>query len=104
MTAAKNDLMKREILRLHLVNRIVVGTNNSRVIFASKIESDENRSKVLASHDEIYQAIERVDPAAAKAAMEKHIQDIIDKSLRSFSASTALEPRELTEDELVYSG
>ena len=103
MSAAKNDLMKREILRLHLVNRIVAGPKRSAGAQISKAESDENRRKVMAMHDEIYEAVDRGDALAAKAAMERHIQDIIDKSLNSFSASSRHEPRELTEDELVYS-
>ncbi|MEO7101141.1 MAG: GntR family transcriptional regulator [Luteolibacter sp.] len=109
MTAAKNDLMKREILRLHLVNRIVLGPINSAagtpVAVAAKSESDQNRRKVLASHEEIYEAIARSDAAAAKHAMEDHIQDIIDKSLRAMShAGGGLLARELTDEELVYLG
>jgi DNA-binding GntR family transcriptional regulator len=101
MAAAKNDLMKREILRLHLLNKIVA-QRKPRPGQVSKAESDENRRRVMASHDEIFQAIEAGDPVATKAAMEKHIQDIIDKSVNAFSKSSALVPRELTEEELVY--
>lgn len=109
MTAAKNDLMKSEILRLHLVNRIVFGPVNSAagtpLQMATKAERDENRRKVLASHDEIYDAIARGDAMAAKDAMERHIQDIIDKSLRIMAQSgSGLIARELTDEELVYNG
>jgi DNA-binding GntR family transcriptional regulator len=109
--AAKNDLMKSEILRLHLVNRIVFGTGGGQAISAvpatpaSKSERDENRRKVFASHKEIYDAIARGDAPAAKRAMEAHIQDIIDKSLRSVAlAGAEVTKRELTEEELAYSG
>ena len=72
---------------------------------ATKADRDENRRKVLLSHDEIYDAIARGDSAAAKDAMERHIQDIIDKSLRVMAqAGGTLMTRELTEEELVYSG
>lgn len=104
MTAAKNDLMKSEILRLHLVNRVMVGPNNSRALFALKKESDENRRKVLASHEEIYDALAKGDATASKLAMEKHIQDIIDKGVRAFHAAGEASQRGLTEEELVYSG
>lgn len=109
MTAAKNELMKKEILRLHLVNRIVLGRvssdNGAMLPVAAKTESDANRRKVLASHDEIYAAIERSDVTGAKEAMEAHIQDIIDKSLLAMTlADSGRIARELTEDELVYSG
>lgn len=102
MSAAKNDLMKREILRLHLVNRIV-STKRKTASQVTKADSDQNRRKVMASHDEIYDAIEKGNQLLAKEAMEKHIQDIIVKSLRSFSAASKYERRELTEEELAYS-
>jgi DNA-binding GntR family transcriptional regulator len=104
MTAAKNDLMKREILRLHLVNRVVVGPNNRRSIFSTQEESNDNRRRVLASHEEIFDAIARSDGTAAKLAMEKHIQDIIAKGVRAFHAAGDSNPHELTEEELIYSG
>jgi DNA-binding GntR family transcriptional regulator len=104
MAAAKNDLMKREILRLHLVNRVVIGPNNAQGMFGTKAENDANRRKVLASHEEIAAAIEKGDATAAKVAMEKHIQDIIDKGLRVFYASGEAHLRELTEEELAYTG
>jgi DNA-binding GntR family transcriptional regulator len=109
MAAAKNDLMKNEILRLHLVNRIVFGPVNSAagtpVQQAMKAERDENRRKVMVSHDEIYDTIARGDAAGAKNAMERHIQDIIDKSLRIMAQTgSSLMSRQLTDEELVYSG
>lgn len=109
ITAAKNDMMKAEILRLHLVNRIVflsVGTAGGQTLpKASKLERDENRRKVMASHGEIYQAIARSDAAESKLTMERHIQDIIDKSLRAMAlAGRGSATRELSEEELVYSG
>jgi len=102
MTAAKNELMKQEILRLHLVNRVVGSTPSRLSSSAGKQESDKNRKKVLASHEEIAAAIERSDAIGAKLAMESHIQDIIDKSLRAFQAD-AQQTRELSDEELVYS-
>jgi DNA-binding GntR family transcriptional regulator len=107
ITAAKNDLMKSEILRLHLVNRIVFGriasSEGRPTSAAAKADRDENRRKVLISHDEIYEAISRGDPAAAKVAMERHIQDIIDKSLKVMVHAGG-PTRELTDEELVYNG
>ena len=103
MEAAKNDLMKKEILRLHLLHR-VAATPTVVEFEMSKTESDENRRNVLASHEAIYDAIARHDAVAAKMEMEKHIQDIIDKNLRSIRAKVGQIPRELTTEELVYSG
>jgi DNA-binding GntR family transcriptional regulator len=105
MTAAKNDLMKKEILRLHLLNRVVSGPSvNGVELHGSKADSDANRRAVLASHEQIYDAIARHDPTAAKAAMERHIQDIIDKNLRRIRAQSGLLTRELTAEDLVYTG
>jgi DNA-binding GntR family transcriptional regulator len=105
MTAAKNELIKKEILRLHIVNRVVSspapGEAGSHV---TKAERNERRRKVMMSHDEIYQAVERGDSVAAKSAMEFHIQDIIDNNLALMARSeNRLGARELTEEELSYS-
>jgi DNA-binding GntR family transcriptional regulator len=107
MTSAKNDLVKSEILRLHLINRIVCGPAHASAghagEFTNKAEHDDNRRRVLASHDEIYDAIARRDPVTARNAMERHIQDIIDRAAIALSGTKAV-ARELTEEELVYSG
>jgi len=107
MTAAKNELIKGEILRLHLVKRIVFGPINSAtgtpIPVAVKSDRDENRRKVMGFHDEIYGAIARDDATAAKNAMERHIQDLIEKSLRAMTnASGGLIARRLTNEELIY--
>ncbi len=104
MTAANNDLMKSEILRLNMVNRLMLGpTPRKRDAATSKGESDENRRKVLAGHEEIYDAIARSDSRAAKEAMERHIQDIIDKTMRLIAEAGTILPRQLSEEELAYS-
>ncbi len=104
MTAAKNDLIKKEILRLHIVNRVVSGpAPGEDRVKVSKAERNERRQIVMESHDEIYQAGERGDAAAAKLAMERHIQDIIDNNLALMARSeTRLGTRKLTEEELCY--
>jgi DNA-binding GntR family transcriptional regulator len=107
MTAAKNSLIKKEILRLHLLNRVGTGPSIMSAVEAakmSKADSDANRRAVLASHEQIFDAIARHDPAGAKAAMERHIQDIIDKNLRRFRAQSGQAAQELTPEDLVYSG
>lgn len=106
MTAAHNQLMKKEILRLHLINRVVSSTGEtarSEKIVADKEEKDAHRRDVMVCHDEIYQAIERSDAPAAKAAMERHIQDIITRSVGIATTENGLLGRELTAEELIYS-
>ena len=103
MSAAKNDLMKKEILRLHLINRVVSGPAGSERVVVAKTDRDIRRKAVLDSHDEIYAAIARSDPLAAKQAMERHIQDIIDGSMRSMArAESGLIARDLTPEEMSY--
>jgi DNA-binding GntR family transcriptional regulator len=104
MTAAKNDLMKKEILRLHLINRVVASpTPAGPDPVAERSQRDKRRREVFASHEEIFEAIRRSDAPAAKDAMERHIQDIIDSTLRAMArAESGVLTRELTEEELSY--
>lgn len=103
--AAKNELLKKEVLRLHIVSRVVT----TRVVSADgyltydKTADDAHRREVQAYHDEIYRAIKDGDVAAAKRAMEQHIQDIIDTKIRQIARADEVSvTRELTEDELHY--
>jgi len=104
ITAGKSDLLKKEVLRLHIVNRVVSGPSPSRSLqdYDKKLE-DLHRADVQVSHDEIYQAIEHGNAAEAKSAMERHIQDIIDTNIRQMSrAEHVAVTRELSEEELSY--
>jgi DNA-binding GntR family transcriptional regulator len=106
ITAAKNDLMKKEILRLHLVNRVVSGPSaveRSSGRMERPAEDLPHRREVLASHEKIFQAIASSDAAAAKKEMEAHIQDIIDRSVHRLARATAEMARSLTEEEAIYS-
>lgn len=104
MTAAKNDLMKKEILRLHLVNRVVAAPAAGAPPDAVEKHEEALRRKVLASHVEIFEAIAAGDAVAAKKAMEAHIQDIIDRNLRSMVRDRpSMVTRTMTEDEAAYS-
>ena len=103
MTAAKNDLMKKEILRLSLLNRVVSGPSRTAQAALKKPESDARRRAVLAMHENIYAAIEHTDAVAAKREMEFHLQELIDHNLRIMTrAETETTGRELTTEELAY--
>ncbi len=104
MTAAKNDLMKKEILRLHLINRVLSGPSMGEMPAVKKAESDARRQDVLAKHGDIYNAIVASDPVVAKREMEFHIQELIDHSLLIMTrAESGYIARELTPEELAYS-
>ena len=104
MTAARNALMKKEILRLHLINRVVASAAPAGPDpVVERQQRDKRRREVQASHEEIFDAIRRSDAPAARAAMERHIQDIVDNALRMMArARGRSEARELTEEELSY--
>lgn len=104
MTAAKNTLMKKEILRLHLINRVVASPAPAGPDpVAERQQRDQRRLEVQASHEEIFDAIRRSDAAAAREAMERHIQDIVDNALRMMARTQVRsQTRELTEEELSY--
>lgn len=106
MTAAHNQLMKKEILRLHLINRVVGTTGESArggEVTVNKEQKEAHRREVMVCHDEIYRGIEQGDASLAKAAMERHIQDIINRSVGLVSSTHGLSGRELTAEEMVYS-
>ena len=105
ISAAKNDLMKKEILRLHLVNRVVSGPSTLAKSGAQPEppEDTAHRREVLASHENIYKAIVAGRVGDAKREMEAHIQDIIDRSIYRLARASADDAdRELSAEEAIY--
>lgn len=78
INVAKNDLIKKEIMRLSLINRVV-----STPPTGSKVREDlAERRRVVDSHHEIYEAIARKDAVGAKDAMERHQQNNLRKVIQ----------------------
>ena len=103
MTAAHNELIKQEILRLHLINRVVWGRLDKEQPKMVKKDKDARRRAVLAKHEEIFSAISDSDTLAAKSGMGFHLQEMIDHSLRVLArAERGIIARELTPEELSY--
>ncbi|MDR0901982.1 MAG: GntR family transcriptional regulator [Opitutaceae bacterium] len=102
INSAKNQLMKKEVLRLHVVNR-VVASPILEVAYQEAEKGKSRRAAIQKCHDAIYHAIERGDVHAARTAMEEHIQDIIDNLIKVM-AQTEPPPdeRALSEEELSY--
>lgn len=106
ITAAHNDLMKKEILRLHLIHRTVatkpnLGTVISQADKRSELNAIQRAS--VAEHGEIYDAIVRKDSAAAKARIESHIQMAIDNIFgKRNRTDKPVVPRELSPEEMAY--
>jgi DNA-binding GntR family transcriptional regulator len=105
ISAAKNEAMKREILRLHLISRVMAGPGRAerRPAPADKAARFAPYRHLLARHEKIFAAIENSDGPAARAAMEAHIQDVIDQSLQHLARSeSSFIAKKLTEEELSY--
>lgn len=86
--ASKNRLIKKEILRQHLINRIV----SVSTMLTSKNYLPINHSEAVAmaratvsEHKLILDAITRGDSVLAKSAMEAHLQEDVDTLLRRLS-------------------
>jgi DNA-binding GntR family transcriptional regulator len=75
INAAKNELMKKEILRLHLITRIASTRAINRTYMPNSAERDARRRFVLKMHEQIYTAIAEADSEAARKAMVVHIED-----------------------------
>ena len=68
-------------------------------------ERNARRQAVVASHEEIFLAIQDQDVAAAKTSMEAHLQEMVDYQVRHMARTAGATPaKELSEDELAYSG
>jgi DNA-binding GntR family transcriptional regulator len=106
ISAAKSELLKKEVLRLHIVGRVVAGPSPLAGAKPMPKDADDlHRRDVQASHDAIYDAIERGQSHEAKLAMEAHIQDIIDSNLRKLARVNQMSiVRQLSEEELSYTG
>ena len=77
INVAKNELMKKEIMRLSLINRVVSSHPPGK-----KKETVENRRTVFESHQEIFDAIAKKNVSAAKDAMERHQRNNLEKVIQ----------------------
>jgi DNA-binding GntR family transcriptional regulator len=87
MNAAHNELLKTEIVRLRLINRVVGGITP---LYIHEIPDYlEETHKTLGEHQRIYDAITLRDAKEATASMEAHIQDILDHSIKRMRGEEA---------------
>lgn len=83
MEAAKSHLMKKEIVRLHLLERVLAGPDFGDKPVSNKAVNDARRKMVQAKHADIYHAIAASDSFGAKRAMEYHLHELIEHDLGS---------------------
>lgn len=104
MSAARNELLKKEILRLHVIHRVALTP-----FFPKPAQEEEKsirttrRARTMREHRQILAAISNSDVMAAKQAMDVHIQNMIDVHMRTMVlAESKNVSRGLTEEELAY--
>lgn len=107
ISASKNVVLKKEILRLHIIDRVVSlkpgGLSGQNL--GSDNKKSHSRLDIVKEHEEIFLAIENRDAAAASLAMKHHIQVIINSALIDFPiAEKTQPPLNLTAEEQMYSG
>jgi DNA-binding GntR family transcriptional regulator len=107
MTAARKPRIKKEVLRLHLINRICTWERTAQVSLGvvDRAGMEEDRKTALISHNKIYQAVLKSEVEAARQAMAEHMQHIIDINIKRLSEidMKRFKPRPLTEEEQIYS-
>jgi len=77
VAASRNALIRKEIVRLHLLNRIIYPLFYRVVVPLSPAEL-ARRKRSLRSHEAIYRAIAKKSVGSAKKEMEHHLQFAID--------------------------
>lgn len=108
ISASKNIVVKKEILRLHIIDRVISLTPRG-LTPGHNLDSNgrtyNSNFDIAKEHEAIFRAIENRDTAAASLAMKLHIQVIIDSALLSFPISEKIKaPFVLTDEEQMYSG
>ncbi|MBL9216794.1 MAG: GntR family transcriptional regulator [Opitutaceae bacterium] len=85
LNAAGNSLLKADVLRLHLFNKIVninfIRLNRDNDSALANTDNQERRRWVLECHRKIFEAIKARQPEAARQTMREHLKDIIDRSV-----------------------
>lgn len=107
ITASHNELIKQEILRLQLINRVVshasTTTRNRPAVISSRAERIALNRQTMKSHAAIFDAITRKDSAKAKAAMEDHLQELIERKISALvRAESGLTADKMPNGELIY--
>jgi len=109
INAAKNDHLRREIVRLHLINGLMCArialTRKEPATSSDRADFIAFSRNVHAEHQAIYEAIAQRDAVAAEAAMKRHVQNMIDINFRSIlRAENRMIARELVSSELTHRG
>ncbi|MFI5335359.1 MAG: GntR family transcriptional regulator [Opitutales bacterium] len=78
INVAKNELLKKEIMRLSVINRVVFTPSTG----LPSPETLATRQRAFETHQQIFDAIAARDAAAAKEAMDRHLQENLDRYVR----------------------
>ena len=106
--AAKSELLKNEIMRLHLINRVLAGANRIQAgavaVETAQADTDivAHCGSIQAEHEAIYEAVKQGDAPGGASAMARHLQEIIDSNLESGSPRPGPEAAFDGRDDLRY--
>ncbi|MGH7959681.1 MAG: GntR family transcriptional regulator [Opitutaceae bacterium] len=79
LTAARNPLIKNECTRIHLLDHLLSSKFIRSAVPAERAKDDT--ATMMREHEAILQAVEKQDAAAARTAMERHLQPVVDSSI-----------------------
>ncbi len=79
LAAAQNPLIRAECTRIHLLDHLLSGKLLER--YAYYESGSQPLAPEIAEHEAILKAVEKKDAATARAAMERHLQPVVDRSI-----------------------
>jgi len=92
--ASKNDLIKKEIRRLHVIFRVSTFGSGRNGANLQGARTASYRRGDLRRHEQIYRAIVDSESLAARLAMEGHLREILDDQLQVLNGSADRESRD----------
>ncbi len=86
ISAAKNELIREEILRLQLLNGVLVEKGSHAEFWGmlSPLEAKNLRMEIQNEHEVIFSAIQQKRVTKAKKAMEEHLQNMMRHDIQHF--------------------
>jgi len=99
LSAGKNETIKSQILRLHVINRVM---SRGTPISIQGTNWFARLKETIDSHTSIYEAIVAGDEVNARGRMEQHIQEVIDEHFLLAKQPNVVGIRELTDEEMNY--
>ncbi len=97
--AAQNPLIRAECTRIHLLDHLLSGKVMERTAYYEP--SVKSLAPEIAEHEAILKAVEQKDAAAARAAMERHLQPVVDRSIAALKRDQNYQQSNLRRIEMI---